>query len=801
MQRSKTADYPQQNELKKGKKWLLQYAKAMYSESRSYSGALYEGFQSRAHDNIRYRMGLQDVNQYKKRFNCDTGPTSSKRDISYHNLSWEILSFLPEFVDKVVGKIVSRGYEITAQAIDPSAHNEKQRFKWSNITAMKLRKEGLLKMYEERTGNPTGITSEFEDDDHLDLYMNTDYKLMQEMAIEQAVFSAMHFNDYEELDRLLVEDLVTHSLACLRIYTDKFGVFKMRKCLPEHMILDYSRTPNFKDVRHTGEIIWPTIAKVIEMAGDQITDEEKEEIRKRFRGSQSKTDWGNIYERTFPFDEQNRYNADRVPVMDFALVTTDMVAAYEVRDTKRGFSLRKEIPVDEFDGAKTEGKRRHEKFESQVVYEGKWIVGTNIIFDSGPVRDQYRAAPDKLVDTKLPFVTFAPGLHDGNVKSLVERVIPLVNEYQILWLKWQQLIIKAKPPGVAVNYDAIRMIPTGKQGQFYGPLEVMDIYEATGNLYYVAEDSEGDPLQMSKIIEQLPNGFAADLSKILMDMRMLRETAMLQIGLNDATDAMSMEHDTLSHVVAAEAQATSNALEPIRFGIKYIRGEAAKHIAAKFQSQARKGQIELYREPLGPAVVDALTVGAEITINQFGFVIEDHPTDQEAAMLIADVQKAVDQGILEPEDRIRIMSIPNLKNRERWFAWKYKKNKEMAMQMEERKFAAQAEANAQAAQQAMQAELEKEAQLAQIKDSLDANAHTREIEKLQIQHQFKMEELSLKASIDANKQEMKEEATEEQNKQKSELAKEEITVDRNLEFRNDMAVERERSKNRNNAVA
>ncbi|GAG03085.1 unnamed protein product, partial [marine sediment metagenome] len=224
----------------------------------------------------KYAGGYQDTDQYR-----DLIAVSG--DLSYMNLDWSVVPIIPKFVDLIVNSISNYEYSIKARAIDPVAVDKKKQREMEMKTKM-LSKEFLLNLQAE-SGIPMldGNEGVPESADEIELFMEIGYKQAAEIAIEQGLALAMDINDWRELAKRIVRDLVVVGEACVKTELDHRGVI-IRYVDPLYYVSSYVQNPDHKGVTWGGEVRRISISELKTEAGDQLTEAAYKGIAERFRG-------------------------------------------------------------------------------------------------------------------------------------------------------------------------------------------------------------------------------------------------------------------------------------------------------------------------------------------------------------------------------------------------------------------------------------------------------------------------------------------------------------------------------------
>ena len=166
-----------------------------------------------------------------------------------------------------------------------------------------------------------------------------------------------------------------------------------------------------------------------------------------------------------------------------------------------------------------------------------------------------------LARTLGAYSIYAPELSKMDNKSLVERMIPFTDQIQLIHLKMQQLIAKTKPKGMAIEIGSIEGVSKGDGGTFTS-LEVQDIYEQTGNLYYRMLDDSGEALN-ARPIQELSGGAGQYLQELIMTYNYYLERIRDVTGINEVRDGSTPAKDSLVGVQKLALLASNNATRSI----------------------------------------------------------------------------------------------------------------------------------------------------------------------------------------------------------------------------------------------
>ena len=286
---------------------------------------------------------------------------------------------------------------------------------------------------------------------------------------------------------------------------------------------------------------------------------------------------------------------------------------------------------------------------------------------------------------------------------------------------------KAKPKGSAIELGAIENVGKGDGGTFT-PIEVQDIYQQTGNLYYRAQQDDGTPIQ-SMPIQELGGGIGGALQELIAiyqyNLQMLRDVT----GINEARDASQPDKESLVGVQKMALLASNNATRWINQALLSITQNTAKSIALRVQDLVQyKGTYKGYVQAIGEYNMKAIEVSKDVTMADYGIMIEPLPDEEQKVLLEQNIQVSIQQGALRLEDAIMIRNVSNVKLANQLLILRRKKYAEEAAKAAQ----ANAQSNAEQQQASTAAKAQADSQLKQMDSEI-------EMQKLQAEYQMKEE--------------------------------------------------------------
>lgn len=723
----------------KGKDWIMQYCKAAWDSFETdnprnifyHARYRYEVIKS-------YALGNQSISKYRPLLGVDE---ESKED--WLAIDWSVIPIVPKFRRIALGKLNKIGYNITATPIDALANDEVEDY-FAGVKAKLLMREQAMKVDPSLLEDPILQLEQGEakDIEELEIQMNYTFKHNMAIEAEQAITLVLEQNQVEKLREQIKEDIFDYGVGGYKEYIDSNGAIKIRNINPRNIIINQCKNKDFSDAQYVGEVIEMTISDLKQMAGNQFTEEEYEDIARNVIGR-----WGNPKEWPTSLSVYNKgYDKFRLRLLDMEFFSVNEMV-FEQRIDRRGNKIYARARYED----RNKRKDKFERVAYKVVYKGKWILGTNYIFDYGLATNMKRAK-SSLMDTTMSYHIYAPEFWDMRAYGIMEQLIPIADAIQIAWYRLQNAINQARPKGIMIELGALEDIPLGAGGKKLTPMKVIDLYNKTGTLVYRRADQQGR-MTNYKPIEELENGLGRDVMTyyqiIQNHIQMLRDIT----GMNEMTDGSTPDPRTLTTVAKLAYEGTNNALAHIIGGEKKLLESLSNAIVLRIQDVAEVGGVKGYVRSLGSNTMKFFQTSPNLALYEFGIFIEDKPTDDQRAMLLQQVQAGQAGGMLDIEDAIVIQNTDNLKVAQQILAYKIKKRREQAQQdaMQQQQMNGQiqmqsAQAAEQAKQQTLQLEAQVKSQLIQVEKEMDAK-----LIEMKYQYELMLEELRQTGKIKSKK--------------------------------------------------
>lgn len=681
----------------KDEKWIAQYLKAAWMDfSAYYPNQMYNG-RDKYHEIKLYMYGKQSISRYKKLLQ----PRDvANEDQSWININWDVLPIIPKFRRIALSTLFKTDYNISVDAIDPVAQDDKKSFYADNAAKLILKQE-----FAKQGVDPELVPAPeapAEDMQELDMYMNYSYKHRMAIEMEQALQLIMNLNKFENERNKVIEDLHDWGIGGYKEYFDAHNNIKIRRVNPMNLIMSYTTDPNFKDVQYVGEVIEMTIADLKQMAGNKFTDEEYEIIAEKY---------SNKYNNTSTMRDLNSnyngiYDGFRIKVLDLEFYSYNHIILEERVNSKGNKVVGRASKIKNSRKDKT-----YSKTDYKVVYKGKWVVGSDYFFDCELATNMKRAK-SSLTDTTLSYHIAAPNMYQMSTYSLGDQMKSIADQIQLAYYKLQNVMLRAKPRGIMIEIGSLEGVPLGKAGRALKPSEILDLYNQTGTLVYRRLNDEGQASNY-KPIEELENGIGNEAVQyfniIKQNIDLLRDI----LGFNEITDGSTPDPRTLNGVAKYASESTNNSLDFIKRAERDLLERLCTDLTLRIQDSAINGSISGYVRALGSETVQFFKLDPNVSSYECGLVVRQKPTEFEKEKLARRIEQAIQANQITLADAMMIENLENLKYAEVLLGNKIRKNQDDAQKraMEQQQMNGQIQMqSAQAAEQAKQQTLQMEMQ-------------------------------------------------------------------------------------------
>lgn len=644
------------DEVKETEAFGLKIAKAIESEWFLRSGntvcPYYNRFEE-FHKLRLYSRGEQPTDLYK-----DLIANGDKT--SYTNYDWRPLQIVPKFVKLVANQMTERLFEIRAEATDKYSTDLKDQYR-KNLERFMDAKPLLFDIKENLGVDmvPDDINDFPDTQEEIDVHMNMKYKPAIEIAAEESIKFTLDYNDYDETQSRIVEDIAVLGMGATKQCINPTKGIEVKYVDPATVIYPTMavRDRNFKRAYYVGEVDKMTKNQMKALTQGAYTDEEYEKM------ALSSRNWEQYHNITntssYDFTERDLVDGNLINVLYFSYKTTKTIA--HKKRVKNGGRVRVSRvsdttpdPSKGYDGYSIERK------VIEVWYEGCYVLGTDYLVSWKMAENMVR--PKGQLNIALGnYSMYAPEIYQGRIKSLVSRIIPYVDQMQQVHIKIQQMIAKARPNGIFIDVQGLEEVSIGN-GLTLTPLEVLKIFDETGNVFGRSLTEEGEFNYGKSPITPLNNGIIAGLPDLINAynhyLNLLRDA----IGIPQGADASMPHPDTLVGVQEQVALNSNIATRHILDAMLNITKNLCNGLSLRLAEVLKDtGLRKLYEAAIGTLNMQALEALKEYSLYDLGIIIDLKPDNQQQQQLEANLQIALETGSITIDDVIDIRAISNIK--------------------------------------------------------------------------------------------------------------------------------------------
>lgn len=702
---------------KKSYDWILAYVRASWGDCRSYtpSTMFYYGRQRMA-EIKRYAMGKPSVNKFKK-----SQPNDKPIDKSGANIDWTPYTILPKFREIAISKILQKEYDTECYTIDPLAKSEED----AHFNEMKVKI--MMRQMAEEAGsdlakNPALMPNQGEAEDMEQLAMQQEYGYKHQMAMEGELGVSLikSQNNMEELRKRTIENLFDYGIGGYKEWIDYNGMVKIREIVPDNLIISYCMKNDFSDLVHWGEVIFVSIADL----SPYFTPEQLENIARNVAGK-----YGNPAQFPVTRTISQSFYKFKVAVLDFELITYNTTVFEQETDKNGNMRFRKTDfkkykSTDTIINNKGQQEPKYMDTTRKVVYQTKWLIGTDMMYDWG-ISTNNKIKKSSWWETSLSCHLYSWNYYNMTFAGITERMIPIADAMCETWYRLQNLKAKLIPYLIKLDLNSLESTNFAKGGKNMTPADLVDFMMSDFVVLYRSTDllSRNPNYDPAKIEA---TGQLALYKTLYEELQMLLQSMRDISGLNELTDGSTVNAKNLNSTNSGMMESTNNALYLISNADKQLLNKLSDGIIQRIQVAVKLGKVEGYTKALGKDTVRFYEINPNISNYELGIFTRPAPTQEERQQLMAELNLKDSQGLIDPSDKIIIMSCTNLKQAAELLAYKIKKRQEQMQQKELQKIQQQSQGNAQVAQmseqmkqQTLQLDAQLKAQLLQMEKQWD----------------------------------------------------------------------------------
>ena len=648
----------------KGRDWILLMNKAIKSDWDIASGGSFAKGIDKYRRNRRYSLGNQPEGQYKELFKNE-----DDENFSFMNIDWTVIPVINKFRRIAMERIGKIRLKAEATAIDPLAMADRKRYESDEKANIQLRTQL------EAFGADTSILKSGEVDQPMneaELQMKMDFSYKHNMAIdvEKGLEAVFYLNHLEEVREEVRRDIFECGVGIIRDWTDPLtGEVKFRRVDPSNAVISACKSKTFRDLTYAGEVIYMTIEELRREVGDSVPEEQLYNIAHKSIGKYGNGQW--IGDST-PYNRG--YDNYRVPVLDMQFATLDRVVK-EKRINKRGNVQVGRVDWKYSDPSVQKEDRQYFNDDRVVWYESKWVMDTEILFSYGPTKDQKTKPSSSKLAPSPNFHLNAPDLFEMDTRSMVDDLISITDKIHIAWYKLQNVIAQARPKGILIEVGALEDVSVGDGGERFSAIQLLDLFNQTGNMIYRKTDQAGN-MTNYKPIEELQGGLGTEASEYFSIIDRYFNMMRGMLGFNEVTDGSTPDARMLNGVAEMAQESTSNAIYHIIRAERNLFERLADSCAVRLHDTIALRKTTIYDDILGASGLKSFKEDKDRMHREYGIMVRDNDDPMEKERLDGDITIALEAGQITIADKHLILTIDNIKQRAQYLAYMVNKNNE-----------------------------------------------------------------------------------------------------------------------------
>lgn len=568
-----------------------------------------------------YGAGAQPKQLYMDWLEAENGE-------GYLGTNWDIFSPMSKYKRIIQGRFESLEFDYVATAIDPTSTAEKEDAMWeawykSNFGKKQREIEAMIGLPPEN--QVEYIANSIEE---LEMFREMGgFKIKAEAEAEVVLEATDYLSDIKTIKRKVLNDLVDLNRAAFRDYYDPITkTCKYEYVDWENLIIDFSNETDFKDIRFWGYLKFDTINNVRAETG--LSEDELLSMVKPWLGY-----FGNYGTQQFAKFQMNNYKTEngdivynmfRVPILICEWISTDA----EYVTIKNG----KRYPQEHGKVYNTD-KKKTKIINRNRVYTCNWIVGSKYVYN-----DEVQMAGNVHKPTLSIHAIRLQG------KSIVQTIIPNLDQIQLTKIRLESAIATAKPNGLSIEVGALENINFGDGN--LSPLELIRIARQTGDVLYKATTHAGDRGTPMRPIEHSEGGVGGLFDECIKNFELNFNFISELTGIDRISAASPRGGEETATAVKASVASTNDALQPIFTSYIQVKEWAAQSVLPRIQRVVKRYPEvrKTYENIMGVAGAKILEIGEDVGYRNMGIKIEIKPTAEMKQNILNGAMQALKAG-------------------------------------------------------------------------------------------------------------------------------------------------------------
>jgi len=513
---------------------------------------------------------------------------------NYVNLDWAAIKIVNTIVSKIVGRWMGRTEKIVVKATDSLSVQDKMEG-YQQAEFYMLHKD-MVAQLEQASGTQITPKDQFipEDSEELLLWKNELQQIPEEILYETGVNDVLDANGFFDQNKeKLLHDSAEVGLPVTHTEMQNDGVIDVSWIKPENFFYSWSEYNDLHDCSWQGDETGMKITEIrarfgVEFGG-HLTEEQLWQIAQTCQEYQLYdklrwlVEWNVAILR--PYDEWN------VQITRFYLKSLDK-DPYTLIQTKKNKStlLKKGVP------SKLSENEEYVEDKNIKIYKGLYIRKTETLLSWGLWENMIRPQdPKEYGQCLFPYSAYMYQNQDMKNIAIPEKIEEPVRQMILARYKIQQVVMRMRPPGAAVNWDALQEIDYGL-GEKNRTIDPKKHYDQTGDIYYRGKDAEGNPIPVP-ITELQNSGFLPAMQGLIQDYQFHYQVLKDELGEDPAISTNAAKPRVTTDNVQSAMQAADEATDYMYDAYLYCMEGTAKRISCLLHNSVTYGA-DAYRKIL-----------------------------------------------------------------------------------------------------------------------------------------------------------------------------------------------------------
>ena len=580
-----------------------------------------------------YSLGKQNCDKYKVWLSSEVSTNQSStiavdsfdstplsrisRREGWYNLMFDNISPAPTILEALHGQFDELDYDLYTNVIDANSKDIEENEAYQRLV------EGIFRdwqiEYKQKAGIPVDEDTYYPKSiQEFEAFKAQDgFKLNVARSIQRLLRYTFGLspNSWDTVTRKkVIDDIICLGYAAVRDYFDaEDNKFKQKWIDPARLVVQYSNSSDYNDSEYHGYFEFWTVSNLKQKLPD-VAESKWLGLAKANAGQYGNFNWDSKYSKLDPSTYMYGYDGFKVPVFETEWIDCDSKKRKYYKD-RYGRDQVKDVDYNTKE--KTTAQSEIKSLSVRLVRECKWVVGTDYTFDTGVVKMASRRNYSK------PQSTFH--VEQLLQTSIMERLIPILDQIEITFLRYQNSLAKMVENGYAVNTSMLGNVTLG--GNKLKPAEVIKLYKQTG--FFLYQYSAGTGLYTGGAalpISEIPGGMKNRVEETIRTLDMWLGQIKTQTGIDVVALSSQPQAVDTSEGAQETIQITQNIFKTITNAVKELKQSVGESLMRRIQIGVRNSDVirKAYAGVISKTDMDALVM-MESEHVQYGLSLKAKP--------------------------------------------------------------------------------------------------------------------------------------------------------------------------------